>query len=712
MTPVPNSRLQPSHALLAATTLGLSLFVPTASAVDGTFIPSATPASVNWGTASNWSGNVIAEGNGATANIHTEFQGGARAITITGSNRTIGILDVLYNRTSSSTSTTRTYTFSSTDGSGFIFNNNGSNAVIRTGLFPDSGITTGGLVFNVPVVLQDNLQIDNDTTGTVTLSGSVSGTGGLIVNKGAATIGTSGINQNTNSYSGGTTINSGAKLTAIGGGNDSTYKDALGAANGVVTINGGTLATTGTTYFTNGRQFVLGSEGGTFETVGFTHVGSPDVGGNPGNTGSISGDGPLIKTGASTLAFYENTVNTYTGGTFINQGVIRVRADYNLGATTGAVTLNGGTLATQIAVVFDEARKLVVGQDGGTINAGYTNVNNHVDWNGIVEGSGELTKIGAAIFSLNNENNTHSGGILVSDGTLRIRGGDGSLGALNNALTLQGGSSFSIDHKDGDHTTLNNQRVINLQRITVIVNEQPVIRDRINFITTTNATIHSSIEGNGILVKQGDGVLELTENNIYSGGTEVQAGTLLVNNTEGFGTGTGDVRVLNGGTLGGGGSIFGDTTLESGSILAANGNLRFSNDLNLGGITRLSIGGQTRGVGYDAINVGGLMTFGGDFEIIFTSALSGNYTYDLFQMLGGYSGSFNSVSLTGFYVGSLVNNGSGIWTGESNGVNFTFDQSLGTLGVVVPEPSTIALMLGGAAAGFALIARRRKQRRA
>lgn len=703
MNSVPTPRLLPSYTLIATATLGLSLFASLANAqsTDGTFTPAGNTGTVDWGTPGNWQGEIIAEGDGATANIHTEFTGGNRTITITGADRTLGVLNVLYNRTASSTSTTRAYTFTSADSSGFIFNNNGSNAVINTAVFPSSGILSGSLTFNVPVELQSTLEINNNTVPSgsfnpvVSFNGTVSGTGGLIINQGAAQIGTAGAN--TNSYSGGTTINAGATLT-IAGNNNGGSKDALGATSGVVTLNGGTLrnntTSANTVYFDDGRQIVLGSEGGTIEANSFMHLGTP---GATGASGSISGEGALTKTGTNMLAFYENTVNTHTGGTIIREGTLRIRTDANLGAATGAVTLDGGTLFNTTSIQFDAARDLIVGANGGTFETGQ-----FANWNGRFHGTGLLTKTGSNTLSLNRDDNTHSGGIVVDAGTLRIRGGDGSLGAINNSLTLNDGATFSIhNNSSSTRTTLNNQRVITLDG------------GMANILTQTAATIHSSIVGSGGFVKQGDSELELTEANVYQGNTEVEAGTLLVNNTSGSGTGAGDVIVRSGATLGGGGSIYGFTTLESGSFLDVNGNLRFDNDLTLGGTARFDIDGQSRGVNYDAVNVGGLLTYGGDFEIIFTSALTGDYTYNLFQFLNGYSGSFNSVALSGLYTASLVNDGSGIWNGMSeSGISFVFDQSLGTLDVFVPEPSTIALLLGGAAAGFALIARRRKQQRA
>ena len=71
----------------------------------------------------------------------------------------------------------------------------------------------------------------------------------------------------------------------------------------------------------------------------------------------------------------------------------------------------------------------------------------------------------------------------------------------------------------------------------------------------------------GSLIKIGSITFTLTGVNVYTGGTTVSAGTLVVNNTNGSGTGTGAVPV-NGGTLGGSGIISGAVTVNSGAFLA------------------------------------------------------------------------------------------------------------------------------------------------
>jgi autotransporter-associated beta strand protein len=72
----------------------------------------------------------------------------------------------------------------------------------------------------------------------------------------------------------------------------------------------------------------------------------------------------------------------------------------------------------------------------------------------------------------------------------------------------------------------------------------------------------------GAFAKSGKGRLDLTGASTYSGGTTVSAGTLLVDNTSGSGTGTGAVNV-NSGALGGNGTITGAVTIGKGA--AGNG---------------------------------------------------------------------------------------------------------------------------------------------
>jgi autotransporter-associated beta strand protein len=129
---------------------------------------------------------------------------------------------------------------------------------------------------------------------------------------------------------------------------------------------------------------------------------------------------------------------------------------------------------------------------------------------------------------------------------------------------------------------------------------------------TSNITIYSGGSPNppavSRLIKTGAGTLDLTGNNLYRGGTSVVAGTLLVNNSTGSATGTGEVIVASGATLGGAGRITpgqvapgtaGLMILSGGSLSPGNspGVLSVDGDITLDGgsflVVDLAFGGSS-----------------------------------------------------------------------------------------------------------------------
>ena len=58
-------------------------------------------------------------------------------------------------------------------------------------------------------------------------------------------------------------------------------------------------------------------------------------------------------------------VNTYSGGTTIQQGVLSISNDYNLGNTSGAVAITSGTLQATGSVTLNPNRPLSVGPAAG-----------------------------------------------------------------------------------------------------------------------------------------------------------------------------------------------------------------------------------------------------------------------------------------------------------------------------------------------------------
>jgi autotransporter-associated beta strand protein len=146
--------------------------------------------------------------------------------------------------------------------------------------------------------------------------------------------------------------------------------------------------------------------------------------------------------------------------------------------------------------------------------------------------------------------------------------------------------------------------------------------------------------GNNLdLVKSGSGTFTISkgDGNTYTLGTTINGGTLLVNNTTGSGTGTGDVTVNSGGTLGGTGSIAGNVTVNAGGGIAPGasvGTLTVSGVLTLsaGSTNVFEVNGSTPT--NDAVVLGATVTYGGVLRIVPTGTFTNGQTFTLFSGAG------------------------------------------------------------------------------
>ena len=320
-----------------------------------------------------------------------------------------------------------------------------------------------------------------DTNGNnATLSGQIRNAGGStaqLIKTGAGTLSLRG----TNTYSGGTTISGGiVNITA---------DNQLGS--GALTFNGGTLQLGGSVAGL-GRNIVLAGNG------------NINTNGNTTSTqGTISGAGNLTKSGTGTLIIANSS--SYTGNTSVTGGTLQIAADNRLGAASGTLTLNNGTL--QLTGTLTSARDVSIGASGGTINTG----GNSGTLNGVVSGSGRLTKSGSGTLTLSGTN-TYTGGTTISGGVLSISD-NSNLGATSGGLTLNGGTL----QQTADITS---SRAISLGASNGVINTQ-------NF----GGTYSGVISGTGSLTKTGSGTMSLTGANTYTGGTTVSAGNLRGNTT-------------------------------------------------------------------------------------------------------------------------------------------------------------------------------------
>lgn len=166
-------------------------------------------------------------------------------------------------------------------------------------------------------------------------------------------------------------------------------------------------------------------------------------------SGAISGTGSLTQAGAGTLTLAGN--NSYAGGTNLNGGVISVAQDHNLGAASGALNFNGGTLQVTGTDFEGTGRAISWGANGGSFDI--VNAGNTFALSSQFTGSGGLTKDGAGTLALSGNSSGFDGEINIIAGAIRLDGGNLGTGAVHVAtggsLGGHGSISGAVDIADG-----------------------------------------------------------------------------------------------------------------------------------------------------------------------------------------------------------------------------------------------------------------------
>ncbi|CDX29442.1 Outer membrane autotransporter barrel domain (modular protein) [Mesorhizobium sp. ORS 3359] len=129
---------------------------------------------------------------------------------------------------------------------------------------------------------------------------------------------------------------------------------------------------------------------------------------------ALTGNAQLVKTDAGTLVL--TGTNSYTGGTAINGGTLRVSADANLGDSAGGLSFNGGTLNTSASFASGRAVD-VLGQGTIATDAGTT-----LTLNGVLSGAGALTKSGGGTLALTADSSGFTGTTAIGGGTVNVSG--------------------------------------------------------------------------------------------------------------------------------------------------------------------------------------------------------------------------------------------------------------------------------------------------
>ncbi|WBL78690.1 autotransporter domain-containing protein [Bradyrhizobium xenonodulans] len=264
------------------------------------------------------------------------------------------------------------------------------------------------------------------------------------------------------------------------------------AVSGVQLTQAGssTLILTGTNTYT----------GGTTISAGTLQIG------NGGTTGSIIGD--VLNDGS--LVFSRSNGLGY-GGTISGSGSVTIQnTPTGFTILTGANTYTGGTTISSGTLVLGN------GAGGGTsgsivgdvLNNGQLTFNRSDDitFDGLISGSGAVSKFGAGVLTLTADN-TYSNGTVIAAGTLQL-GNGGTSGNIGSS-TVDNGGTLAFNRSD-------------------------------------TFTFSAVISGTGNVVQMGPGTTVLGAGNSYLGGTTITSGTLQVTSDTSVSSGA---VTLNGGTF-------------------------------------------------------------------------------------------------------------------------------------------------------------------
>ncbi|MCK3842090.1 autotransporter domain-containing protein [Pseudomonas sp. W15Feb34] len=153
---------------------------------------------------------------------------------------------------------------------------------------------------------------------------------------------------------------------------------------------------------------------------------------------AVTGTGSLTKLGAGTLAL--SGPNSYTGGTLVEEGILR--ADTGVGFVNNtAYSINGGALDLN---GFDLIASKLEGKGGAVrLGTGSLTLDQSVNtrYDGSIEGSGGLTKSGSGGLILNGQN-SYTGATLVRDGHLVIGDSDHPDARLESPVTVSPGATL------------------------------------------------------------------------------------------------------------------------------------------------------------------------------------------------------------------------------------------------------------------------------
>jgi autotransporter-associated beta strand protein len=617
--------------------------------------------SVSLGTAT-----LIAGGNNATTTFSGVISGdgglvktGAGTMTLSGVNTytgtttvsggtlALGVANALSNATAVTVDTTLNVNgfnqeIGSLAGSGNV---NLGAAAFTTGTNNASTIFSG--------VIADGGSLIKSGTGTMTLTGANTYTGGTTINTGILQIGNGGA---TGSIAGDVANNA---TLAFNRSDTLTLGGVISGAGALQQNGTGTLVLTGANTYTgtttiNSGTLQLGN-GGTTGSIAGNVTNNANLAFNRSNAvtfgGVISGIGAVQHNGGGTTTL--TGANSYTGGTTINAGTLQLGAGGSLAAGSALTVNAGGTFdlngQTQTVGSLAGAGNIAL---GGNFTAGTLTVasSNDLTFGGAITGGGVfgelgvgLRKAGTGTLTLTGSN-TFLRATHVEAGTLRA-GAAGTFSILSR-VNVSAGATLDLNSFNQSITALTGAGNVTLGSATLTLGSGQLTGQGTFFSGTISGSGGVNLSGfnNAMPVFIFDGA------NTYTGGTTIATGTTL---QLGIGGTSGSIvgDVLNNGTL----TFNRSDAVTFGGVISGTGGVQ----KNGGGA--LTLTGTNSYTGATALNQGGLIVNG---SIASSSALTVNNNT--------FVGGTGTLPTTTVNAGGMLAPGNSIGTISVNG-NLTFN---------------------------------------
>jgi autotransporter-associated beta strand protein len=287
-----------------------------------------------------------------------------------------------------------------------------------------------------------------------------------------------------------------------------------GDSTSLVAGTGGSLGTAAVTVNTGRRLTLSRSDthtvANTISGAGVVHVGATGI------------------TGSNTQDLTLSGTNSYSGGTELLQGTLRVAALSGIGSGHLAVK-NGSTFAYTGSGAETTTRNLFL--DLGAARIDVTDASGSLTWNDAAAKTGTFTKGGAGSLSL--------GGVISSTASVTVAGGSLSLTGTNTYTGTTTISAGTLALGNGGTTgSVADASAIDIAAGALLIWNR----------STSDTGFGNAISGAGTLRKTGAGELGLTGTNAFTGLLDIQAGKIGLSSATSV-AGSPSVSVASGATL-------------------------------------------------------------------------------------------------------------------------------------------------------------------